>query len=354
MQPEREPMRKSLGELAALVGGEVVGDASIMVEGIASIELAGPCEITFLSNPRYAEQLKSSKAGAVIVAREDLGGDKPKLVVPNPYVAYAQVATLFHPLAPPPRGLAPEAFVHPQVKIGQDVSIYPLVWVDRGATLGDRVVLFPGVFVGEDCVIDEDTIIYPGVVLYPRCQLGKRVIVHAGSVIGSDGFGYARDGAKSIKIPQLGIVRIDDDVEIGANNTIDRASFGMTWIQRGVKTDNLVQIGHNVVIGEDSILTGQVGIAGSSKLGRSVILGGQAGIADHIHLGDGVMVGPQAGVAQDVPARTIVTGTPAIPHRVWLRTTPVIPRLPELLKRIRMLEKKLAVLENEIHDREGA
>jgi UDP-3-O-[3-hydroxymyristoyl] glucosamine N-acyltransferase len=347
-------VKKNLAELAALVGGEVVGDASFEVEGISSLELAGPHEITFLSDPRYEKQLEASKAGAVIVSRSELGDDRPKLVVRDPYLAYAQVATLFHPIRPPSEGQAPESFVHPEATVGRDVSIAPLVWVDRGSVLGDRAVLYPGVFVGEDCLIGEDSVLYPGVVLYPKSRLGKRVIVHAGSVIGSDGFGYARDGARSVKIPQLGIVRIDDDVEIGASNTIDRASFGMTWIQRGVKTDNLVQIGHNVVIGEDSILTGQVGIAGSSELGRGVVLGGQAGVADHLRIGDGVMAAAQAGIAQDVPSGAIVSGSPAFNHRTWLRTTQIIPRLPELLKRVRALEKKVEALEKEIHEREGA
>lgn len=345
-------MRKTIGELAEVVGGSVVGDPKFVVEGISSVELAGPREITFVVNPRYAAALKTSRAGAVIVSSPELGGDRPMIVVGNPYLAYARIAQLFHTATKPTPGVAEGSFVHRQAKIGQDVSIAPMVWVDRGSDVGARVILYSGVWVGEGCLIGEDSVLHPGVILYPKSRVGKRVIVHAGTVIGSDGFGYARDGTRSIKIPQMGIVQIDDDVEIGANNTIDRASFGTTWIQRGVKTDNLVQIGHNVVVGEDSILVAQVGIAGSVEVGRRVILAGQVGVAGRIHIGDGAMVGPKSGVGKDVPEGGIVSGAPAIPHRTWLRTTHVIPRLPELLKRVRALEKKVETLERELHARE--
>jgi UDP-3-O-[3-hydroxymyristoyl] glucosamine N-acyltransferase len=346
-------VRRTLEELAEAVGGRVVGDPAFPVEGISSLELAGPREITFVVNARYAQALKTSRAGAVIVSDPERGDDRPMLVVADPYLAYARVAQLFHPTPKPSQGAADGAFVHPQARIGRDVSIAPMVWVDREAEIGDRVALHSGAWVGEGCFVGEDCVLYPGVILYPNSRLGKRVIVHAGTVIGSDGFGYARDGARSVKIPQLGGVQIDDDVEIGANNTIDRASFGITWIQRGVKTDNLVHIGHNVVVGEDTILVAQVGIAGSATVGHRVILAGQVGIAGRLHIGDGAMVGPQSGVGKDVPPGGTVSGAPAIDHRTWRRTTHVIPRLPELLKRLRALEKKVETLEKELHAREA-
>jgi UDP-3-O-[3-hydroxymyristoyl] glucosamine N-acyltransferase len=339
----------SLRDLADLVGGEVLGDPAVEITGISSLELAEPGQITFIAHVRHQERLKASRASAVIVSRPEIGGQLPKIVVGNPYLAYAKVAAFFHPGPCAFPGVSPSAVVHPDARLGVDVSIGPLVWVDRDAQIGDRVTLFPGVCVGEGCVIGEDTVLYPRAVLYPHCRLGRRVIVHAGAVIGSDGFGFAREGARSVKIPQLGTVLIDDDVEIGANAAIDRASFGTTWIQRGVKIDNLVQIGHNVRVGEDSILAGQVGLAGSVEVGRGVTLAGQVGVANHLRLGDGVLVASKSGVAQDIPPGSVMSGIPAIPHRIWLRSAQVFSRLPQLLRRLRAVESALKSLEREIH-----
>jgi UDP-3-O-[3-hydroxymyristoyl] glucosamine N-acyltransferase len=342
---------KSLEELARLVGGKAIGDPSFVVEGISSLDLAGPREITFLVNPRLRHKLETSRAGAVIVPNRDLGDRRPMLEVADPYLAYAQIAGLFNPPDRLFRGVSEDAYIDPQAEIGADVDIAPWVWVGRRAKIGDRAMLYPGVWVGEDCVIGARSVLHPSVVICSRCRLGKGVVVHAGTVIGSDGFGYARDGNRYVKIPQLGIVRIDDDVEIGANNTIDRASFGMTWIQRGVKTDNLVHIGHNVVVGEDSVLIAQVGIAGSAELGKGVVLAGQVGIAGHLHIGDGAMVGPQSGVGKDVPEKGVVSGSPAIAHRIWLRAVNILPRLPDLISRLRALERKVEALEKDSHGR---
>jgi UDP-3-O-[3-hydroxymyristoyl] glucosamine N-acyltransferase len=345
-------VRVTLKELAALVGGRVLGDSSLEVSGISSLELAGPGDITFIVHAKYEERLSASRAAAVIVPREELGAERPKIVVEQPYLAYARVAAFFHPLTPSRCGVAPEAFVHPEATLGPGVNVYPLVWIDRRADIGQGVTLFPGVCVGEECVIGEQSVLYPGVVVYPRCRLGKRVIVHAGTVVGSDGFGYAREGVRSVKIPQLGYVRIDDDVEIGANTAIDRASFGATWIQRGVKIDNLVQLGHNVQIGEDAVLAGQVGLAGSVRVGRQAMLAGQVGIANHVQLGDGVMVGSKSGVAQDVSSSEVVSGIPAIAHRKWLRSSQAFPRLPELIRRLRAIEKRVESMEKKDHERD--
>lgn len=345
-------MSATLGELASLVGGEVIGDPSLEIEGISSLELAGPGQITFLAHARHAGRLKESRAGAVVVADPDLGGDRPKLVVPNPYLAYAKIATFFNPVSYPRLGISPHAFVHSEAIIGTEVTIYPLVWVDRGAKIGDRATLYPCVCISEGCVVGEDSVLYPGAVLYPGTRLGKRVIVHSGAVIGSDGFGFVREGERAVKIPQLGIVTIEDDVEIGANDTIDRASFGSTTIKRGVKTDNLVQVGHNAIIGEDSLLAGQVGIAGSTELGKGVTLAGQVGVANGLRIGDGAVVGSKSGVAQDVPPGAVISGIPAIPHKTWLRNAQIIQRLPELVKRLRALEKRVQELEREVHGRE--
>ncbi|MBW1682137.1 MAG: UDP-3-O-(3-hydroxymyristoyl)glucosamine N-acyltransferase, partial [Deltaproteobacteria bacterium] len=214
-----------------------------------------------------------------------------------------------------------------------------------------EVILFPGVFVGDRVRIGAGSVLYPNVTVLGGCLLGRNVILHAGTVVGADGFGFVRDGARSVKVPQLGIVQIDDDCEIGANSCIDRAAFGKTWIRRGVKTDNLVQVGHNVVIGEDTIIVAQAGISGSVKVGREAIIGGQVGIRDHVEIGDRVMIASQSGVAKSIPEGRIVSGSPTMPHRVWLKTTGLIPRLPRLFDRLRTLEKRVETLEQDMRER---
>jgi UDP-3-O-[3-hydroxymyristoyl] glucosamine N-acyltransferase len=338
-------VKATLAHLAELVQGEVFGDPCLEIHGISSPELAGPKDITFIVSPRHEHRLGTTRAAAVMVPDGSLGGNMCKIVVPRVYLAYARVAAFFHPRDQHVLGVSPEACIHPEAVLGEGVSVYPFVWIGRGARIGDRAVLYPMVCVGEECQIGEDSILYPGVVVYPGCSVGKRVIVHAGAIIGSDGFGYARDGTRSVKIPQLGTVLIEDDVEIGANAAVDKASFGATWIQRGVKMDNLVQIGHNVVVGEDAVLAGQVGLAGSVQIGRGAVLAGQVGVANHLRIGDGAMVGSKSGVAQDVPPGGLVSGIPAIPHRNWLRSSRAFSRLPEVLHRLKDIEKRLDSLE---------
>jgi UDP-3-O-[3-hydroxymyristoyl] glucosamine N-acyltransferase len=229
-------------------------------------------------------------------------------------------------------------------KHGDAPSIGPLVTIGDRVTLGDRVVLHPGVFIGDDVVIGDDTWIYPNVTVLERCRLGRRVIVHSGTVIGSDGYGFAPEGDAYVKIPQLGIVQIDDDVEIGAGNTIDRGTFGRTWIGRGVKTDNLVHIAHNVTIGENTLLVAQVAIAGSVTVGKHVILAGQVGIAGHLTIGDNAIIGPQSGIAKSVGAGEILSGSPEMPHRQWLKMTRVLPELPDIKRKLQTMEKQLQQL----------
>ena len=212
--------------------------------------------------------------------------------------------------------------------------------------IGDNVTLFPGVFVGDRVKIGRDTLIYPHVTILHDCTIGNEVIIHAGSVIGSDGFGFVRDGSINIKIPQIGIVQIDDQVEIGANNTIDRASMGKTWIKRGVKTDNLVQVAHNVVIGEDTVIVAQTALGGSVQIGQGVIIGGQVAVSDHVKIEDRVMIGSQSGVPKSISKGQIVSGTPAMPHRLWLKTRGMITRLPQTVERLRALEKRVKALES--------
>jgi UDP-3-O-[3-hydroxymyristoyl] glucosamine N-acyltransferase len=229
--------------------------------------------------------------------------------------------------------------------MGNNVSVYPSVYVGDRAEIGDDVILFPGVFVGDRVKIGKRTVLFPNVTVMHDCTIGNDVIIHAGCVIGADGFGFVRNGAANVKIPQLGIVQIDDQVEIGANSCIDRAALGKTWIRSGVKTDNLVQIAHNVVIGEDTVIVAQAAIGGSAHIGKQVVIGGQVAIADHVDISDRVMIGSQSGVPKSIPEGKVLSGTPAMPHRLWLKTSSLIPRLPDFFSRLRDLEKKLADLE---------
>jgi len=341
-------MKKKLKELAEFVGGRVLGDGEVEISGIASIDEAKSGEITFVASSKYLPKLAQTKASAVIVSQEITQADKPLLCVPNPTLAFAKVLTLFSFQAYQPKGVDAHAWVSPTAQLGKDLTIYPFVSIGDRCRISDRVTLYPGVFIGEDASIGEDSILYPNVSIYSRTVIGKRVILHSGVVVGSDGFGYAKEGKKNVKIPQVGTVEIEDDVEIGSNTTIDRATLGKTIIQRGVKIDNLVQVAHNVIIGEDSIIVAQVGISGSTKIGSNVILAGQVGIVDHVEIGDNVIVGAQAGVTHDLAANQGYVGSPALPHREFLRAITVFPRLPEMRKALLDNERRLKKIEEKI------
>jgi len=338
-------MKKRLKELAEWVGGVVVGDENVEITGVAPIEGAREGEITFVANPKYLSKLDDTQATAVIVSKEIVSAKKNLICVENPYLAFAKVLQLFHPRSYEPRGVDPKAWVSPKAKLGRDVTIFPFVYVGDRSEIGDRVTLYPGVYIGEDVVIGEDSILHANVSVYSRTLIGKRAVIHSGVVIGSDGFGFVKEGRRNIKIPQVGIVEIGDDVEIGANTTIDRAALGKTVIGRGVKIDNLVQVAHNVTIGEDSIIVAQVGISGSTRIGQNVTLGGQVGIAGHLKIGDNVMVGAQSGVAQDLAPNGAYTGSPAIDHREFLRMALSLPKVPGMRKALADLEKRLAKIE---------
>ncbi|MBW2019934.1 MAG: UDP-3-O-(3-hydroxymyristoyl)glucosamine N-acyltransferase [Deltaproteobacteria bacterium] len=338
-------MELPIHKIAELVKGEVVGDGDVVVRGVAPFDEAGPADITFATSASYKKRIDETRAAAVIVPSDILESKKILVRVGNPYLALAKVSTLFHPVCRPVVGISQDAYVGKNFKGGIDISVYPGVFIGDDVTLGDRVTLHPGVFIGNRVVVGDDVVVYPNVCILERCQIGSRVTIHAGSVIGGDGFGFASDGDRYHKIPQTGVVRIDDDVEIGACNTIDRATFGSTWIKRGVKTDNLVHIAHNVVVGEDTVLVAQVGISGSVTIGDHAILAGQAGVAQHVAIGNRVTIGPQSGVAKSIPDGQVVSGTPEMPHRLWLKVSNIIPKLPEMKKRIRELEKRIERLE---------
>jgi UDP-3-O-[3-hydroxymyristoyl] glucosamine N-acyltransferase len=338
-------MNKKLKELAEWVDGTVVGDGEVEISGVASIEEARQGQITFISNPKYLPHLSKTHASAVIVSKEVKQADKPLLCVTDPQSAFAKVLTLFSLKPYQPKGIDPKAWIGSTARLGKDVTVYPFAYIGDRCSIGDRATFYPGVFVGEDSAVGEDSILYPNVSVYPGTIIGKRVILHGGAVVGGDGFGYVKEGKRSVKIPQVGIVEIEDDVEIGANTTIDRATLGKTIIRRGVKIDNLVMVAHNVMIGEDSVIIAQVGIAGSTKIGNNVTLAGQVGVAGHIEIGDNAMVGAQAGVIYDLPGNQGYHGSPALPQREYIRAITTLPKLPEMRKTLHELEKRLQKME---------
>lgn len=340
--------RRTLSELGRLVGGRVVGDEGVEIGRVASIEEAGPGDITFLTHPRYRPYLVSCKASAVIVGNDvDIQPSLKKnfLQVARPYLAFAKILQIFTGHQNYDGQISPSAAVDPTAILGDHVTVFPHVYLGRGVRVGKRTVLFPGVFLGEGVEVGEDCILYPQVTVRERCRIGDRVVLHPGVVIGSDGFGYAGEGKERIKIPQVGTVEIEDDVEIGSNTTVDRATLGRTIIRRGVKIDNLVQIAHNVVVGEDSVIVAQAGIAGSTQIGKEVILAGQTGVLNHLKIGDRARIGPQSGVPHSVaPGALLSSGIAAAPHREWLKVMTMLPRLPRLWSTVRALERKVAAL----------
>ncbi|MDI6854164.1 MAG: UDP-3-O-(3-hydroxymyristoyl)glucosamine N-acyltransferase [Deltaproteobacteria bacterium] len=337
-------MSRTLGDLAALVGGELKGPAHLVISGIAAVDQATPQDITFITGKRYARLAETSQAAAFIVSPEYAEMPRPLIVVPHPYLAYARIAALFMPPAKRWPGISEQACLGEGVELGEEVSISPFVCLGDGVKVGDRSTIMAGCVIGQEVVIGSDALIYPNVTILDRCWVGNRVIIHSGAVIGGDGFGFVPTPQGFHKIPQLGVVVIEDDVEIGANCTIDRAALGETRIGRGVKLDNLVQVAHNVTIGEHSIIVAQAGIAGSSKLGKQVALGGQAGVVGHIELQDGVQVGAQAGVTHSIPAGQVVLGSPARPHREFLNLNAHFSKLPEMYQRLKNLEERLQQL----------
>ena len=340
-------MKKTLDEIAGFLGGTVTGDGSVVIERIRGIDDAGEGDLTFVANPKYVKKLDTTLASAILVAPATVSPGKNLLIVADPYVAMGRLLALFYPEEEETAGIHANAFIEPGADVSPEAVVYPGVYISRGAQIERRAVLYPGVFVGRDAVVGEASILYPRVTLYRRCLVGRRVVLHAGVVIGSDGFGFANPGRQNIKIPQVGYVQIDDDVEIGANTTIDRGTLGRTWIQRGAKIDNLVQIAHNVVIGEYSIVVAQVGISGSTQLGKGVVIGGQAGLVGHIEIGEHVMVAARSGVHKDIPPHQIVAGAPHLPHREWLKMEACLPKLPEMRASLAALQRRIAALEKE-------
>jgi len=346
-------MTFTLAQLAERLGATLDGDGSVTITGVAAIENAGPGQLSFLANQKYSGHLKTTGAAAVIVAPNLFGVPRAQvstgtslLIHANPYFAFLQALSLFHPKPPsPPPGVDRSARIGHKVQLGDRVYVGPNCVIDDEAVLRDGAVVLAGSFVGAKSVIGEESMIGPNVTIVQGCTLGKRVRIHPGTVIGSDGFGYAPVNGRHEKIPQVGGVAIGDDVEIGACCTVDRATMGQTVIGRGTKIDNLVQIAHNVQIGEDCIIVAQVGISGSTKLGHHVTLAGQVGLIGHIEIGDNVVVAAQSGIGKDLPPNTVWLGSPAYEMGHQKRVIVAMNSLPETLKHIRELEKRVAELE---------
>lgn len=341
----KETVKKTLNEIASLLGGNVKGNGEVLIERIRGIDEAGEGDLTFVANPKYRKKLDTTGASAILVASGAVCKGKNLLIVAEPYIVLGRLLSLFHPEEEETGGIHPNACIEAGADVSPEAVVYPGVHICRGARVENKAVLYPGVFIGRDAVVGEASLLYPNVTIYRRCLIGRRVVLHAGVVVGSDGFGFARPGQDNVKIPQVGYVQIDDDVEVGANTTIDRGALGRTWIQRGVKIDNLVQIAHNVVIGEYSIVVAQVGISGSTTLGKGVIIGGQAGLVGHIRIGDHVMIAAGSGVHKDVSAGQIVAGAPHMPHREWLKMEACRSKLPALRETLTTLQRRITALE---------
>ncbi len=329
-----------LAEMAQQLGCELRGDPELEIRGVAGIEEAGPDQITFLSNPKYARQLESTRAGAVIVGREVTAPGRNLLLSDNPYLTFAQALELFYRPPRPEPGVHPTAVVAASATLGADCSVGAHVCIGEGVRIGDRAVLHPNVVIYPYARIGDDFVAHSGACVREYCVIGDRVILQNGAVVGSDGFGFAPRADRSYyKIVQSGIVVLEDDVELGANTCVDRATVGETRIGRGTKLDNLVQIGHGCRVGEHNVLAAQVGLAGSTRVENHVMLAGQVGAAGHLTIGEGVVATAQTGIARSVPAGAKISGTPEMDSNLWKKNYLLMQEFPELVKTIRRLQR---------------
>ena len=343
--------RRTLGELAKLVGGKAVGRRNIVLRGVSGIKEAVRGDVTFVANKKYASLLAETQASAVVVSPDIAKAPIPMIQVANPDLAFAKIVDAF---SPEPlkfyQGIHPTVILGEDVALGKEVSIQAYSVVQPGAAIGANTIIYPGVYVGHFARIGENGVIYPRVVIREHVEIGDNVIIHSGAIIGSDGFGFSTVEGVHVKIPQIGTVSIQDDVEIGANVTIDRARFDKTVIKKGTKIDNLCQIAHNVVVGEHSFLVAQTAVAGSSRIGRNVVLAGQSGVDGHITIGDGARVAGRSGVTKNLPAGAVVSGFPAQDHRRELREKAAIKRVPEILSQVKTLSNKVNDIERQTED----
>lgn len=345
----------SLAELGRLIGARVKGEPNLILRGIGTLESATCEQLSFLTDARYKHLLSGCRASALIVSPKFEDVEFNLLIVENPYLALAKAAQLFSPASSEVSGVHPGAFIGERVLLGERVSVAAFAYIGEDSAIGNGTTIGPSAYVGRKVKIGEGCLIHPRAAILDGCIVGNRVIIQAGAVIGADGYGYAHDeGGRHMKIPQIGIVQIDDDVEIGANTTIDRATFGKTWIKRGAKIDNLVMVAHNVIIGEDTLLVAQVGISGSTQIGKNVVLAGQVGVVGHIEIGDGVKVAAKAGIHSSVKANQVVVGGfPGIPYDEWFRTYGDIRRLPRLKEALKRLDEKVSKIEEALKEDDG-
>ncbi len=334
-------MHLTVASIAARVGGVVEGDGAVVITAVAGLEEAGPTEVSFLANRRYARLLAVTNAGAVLVGRADASRGRTVIRCEDPYLAFAQTLSMFHPVEHPAAGVHPLAVVEGDV---QGASVAAFAFVGRGAVVGRGTVLQPHVYVGPGATIGRDCLLMAGSVVMDGCSVGDRVVLNPGCVVGGEGFGFVPTGAGLVKIPQAGRASIGDDVEIGANSTIDRAAMGVTRVAEGTKIDNLVQIGHGASVGRHCVLVSYAGVAGSTVLGDGVTLAARAGVLGHLVVGDGVTLGADALLIEDASAGEKRSGVPAIEHRRWLRVAAAMPELPEMIKTVRRLEAEVAEL----------
>jgi UDP-3-O-[3-hydroxymyristoyl] glucosamine N-acyltransferase len=334
-------------QIADLIGGRVEGDENAAVSTFAKIEEGKKGAISFLSNPKYTHFVYETESSVVLVNDDlELGaGVKPTLIrVKNAYEAVAKLLQLYESMKPKKTGIDPLAFVSPKAQVGKDVFIGAFACIGDGAVIGDGSQVYPHAVIGDGVKLGDGCLIYPNVTIYQGCQLGNRVTIHAGSVIGADGFGFAPNVEGYEKIPQIGIVIIEDDVEIGANTCIDRSTMGQTVIHKGVKLDNLIQVAHNCEIGENTVMSAQVGIAGSTKVGSWCMFGGQVGLAGHITVGDHVNLGAQSGVPSSLKANQTLIGTPPMEPTPFFKSQAIFRRLPDMYKELSALRKEIEEL----------
>lgn len=348
-------MELSAKEICELLNGELTGDPSVKVSNVSRIDDGKQGTLSFLANPKYTRHIYETKASIVIV-NMDFEPDKELhctlIKVEDPYQAFAHLLEMKNKMELPAGGVEPESYVSEKAKLGDDVYVGRFSIIEGHTSIGDHVKIYPQVFIGKDVIIGDNTIIFPGVKIYSNCFIGRNCVIHSGAIIGSDGFGFAPNSSNGEykKIPQVGNVIIEDNVEIGANTTIDRATMGSTIIREGVKLDNLIQIAHNVEIGENSVLAAQVGIAGSSKIGKECMVGGQVGISGHLKIADNVKIGAQAGIASSIntPGETVI-GSPSFNYTKYHKSYVYFRKLPELNAQIENLEKELTEIKKKLN-----
>lgn len=337
-------------QIADFLNGTIEGDPTVQVSNFSKIEEGKPGSLSFLANPKYTNYIYSTDASIVLV-NNDFVADKPVkatlIRVFNAYAGLAMLLDMVEKSKPKKTGIEPMSFIADSVKLGSEVYVGAFAYIADGATVGDNTLVHPQVYIGESCTIGNNTILYPGVKIYPGCKIGNNCIIHAGAVIGSDGFGFAPEGDTYKKIPQMGIVIVEDDVEIGANTTVDRAVMDATIIRHGVKLDNLIQVAHNVEIGANTVMAAHTGISGSTKVGEHCMIGGQVGLGGHITIGNNVNIGAQAGIISNIKDDAKIIGSPAIPVKDFFKSSIIFPKLPDMYRQLNQLEKEIQQLKEE-------